>query len=256
MPKVLEVEASEETEALEEESWRLGSTDGAPDLTDGGVVNGVRVRPARDKNVTKGRPVARRAWMANGTETLLPLAWDPKGLNHDSGARYFRKRLCLCCQRGGFKGARCPACVKNDCSRCHGSTDPKKIIPCFYRRRADAPFAVAIYGSISCFLGSCIRRDDMGFLTEVDMRLHAIKRHRLEYQAYTESLAATKTDEVADLRKRVDDLMDIMLKGQIAVPQPAAVKVDILTEAPLYVSDKVKRTRGKVKRTRGKVKSS
>lgn len=245
MPKVLDLETTEgievEAEALEEESWRLGPTDGVSDLSDGGVVNGVRVRPARDKNVTKGRPVAWRAWMANGTETLLPLAWDPEGLNHDSAARYFRKRLCLCCQYAGFKAPRCPACVKKDCSRCHGRADSKKIIPCFYRRREDAPFAVLMYGSIPCFLGHCIRRGDRGFLTEVDMRLHARNRHKLEYQAYTESLAGSKTDEVADLRKRVDELVAIMLKA----PVPVVATVE---EAPLYVSDKP--TQPKPRRTR------
>lgn len=239
MPKTLELETAEdiavEAEALEEESWQLGSTDGAPDLTDGGVVNGVRVRPARDKNVTKGRAVARRAWMANGTETLLPLAWDPEGLHHDSAARYFRKRLCLCCQGAGFKGSRCPACVKNDCSRCSGNSNPKVIIPCFYRKREEAPFAAQMYGSIPCFLGSCIRRGDRGFLSDVAMRLHARNRHRLEYQAYTESQAASKTDEVADLRKRVDELMTIMLQ----LP-PVGGLVTTVHEAPLYVPDKPK----------------
>ena len=217
MPKVLEADSPEEAiaenAAFEEESWTLGSTDNAPDLSDGGMVNGVKVRPARDKTVTKGRPAARRAWMANGTETLLPLAWEPDGRSHDSGMRYFRKRLCLCCQRGGFKGIQCPDCVKNSCSLCNGSTDRKKIIPCFYRRREDAPFAVQFYGSVDCFLRSCVRRDTQGFVTQTDMRLHARSMHKLEYQAYIEGQQASKADEVAELRKRVDDLMGKMAQG-------------------------------------------
>ena len=238
MPKVLEIEASEElvleSDAIEEESWRVGPTDGAPDLSDGGMVNGVKVRPARDRKVTKGRPAARRAYMANGTETLLPLNWDPEGLNQDYGANYFRKRLCLCCNRGGFKGWQCPACVKNDCTRCGGSTDRKKVIPCFYRRLEDAPLRSKVYGSINCFLDSCIRRNTLGFLTEVAMRLHARSRHKLEYQAYTESLAMNKADDVTELRKRLDDLMASMLKNNVAV---AVSETPGTPDAPLYVSD-------------------
>ena len=214
MPTVLDMDTTEElaldTDMVEEESWRVGSTDGAPDLSDGGMVNGVRVRPARDKTVTKGRPAARRAWMANGTETLLPLAWDTDGKNHDYGARYFRKRLCLCCQRGGFKGRQCPDCVKKNCSLCNSSSNPKKIIPCFYRRRADVPFPTKFYGSIDCFLVGCIRRDSQGFLTQADMRLHARSMHKLEYQAHLESLEIDKKDEVTELRRRLDDLMSNM----------------------------------------------
>lgn len=217
MPNVLQIDTVEEigleTDALEEETWRLGPTDGTGDLSDGGVVNGVRVRPARDKTITKGRPAARRAWMANGTETLLPLAWDPDGKVHDSGARYFRKRLCLCCQRGGFKGRRCPDCVKKDCSLCNGSTDEKKIIPCFYRRKQDVPFPTKFYGSIDCFLAGCIRRGSQGFLTQADMRLHARSNHKLEYQAHLESLEADKIDEVTALRNRLDSLMASMGQG-------------------------------------------
>ena len=231
MPSLLELDTTEELNneagALEEESWSLGSTDGAPDLSHGGMVNGVRVRPARDKNVERGRPAARRAWMANGTESLLPLAWDPDGLVHDSGARYFRKRLCLCCHRGGFKGTKCPACVKNDCSLCDGSADRKKIIPCFYRRLEDVPFPSKIYGSIDCFLVSCIRRGKLGFLNEVDMRLHARSRHKLEYQAYTEALAANKTDEIAELKQRLDTLMlNMAQNGGIA-----AVSISTISKA-------------------------
>jgi hypothetical protein len=73
------------------------------------------------------------------------------------------------------------------------------------------------------------------------MRLHARNRHKLEYQAYTESLASSKTDEVADLRKRVDELVAIMLKAPV---------VATVEEAPLYVSDKPKQSkRGRPKRT-------
>jgi hypothetical protein len=222
MPNVLEMDTVEElaldAEAVEEESWRVGSTDGAPDLADGGMVNGVRVRPARDKNVTKGRPAARRAWMANGTETLLPLAWEPDGRTHDSAARYFRKRLCLCCQRGGFKGRQCPDCVKKGCGLCNGSSNPKKIIPCFYRRKEDVPFPIKFYGSIDCFLVSCIRRGSQGFLTTADMRLHARSMHKLEYQAHLEGLEIDKQNEVAVLREELQAMRQLVM-SRPAEPQ-------------------------------------
>lgn len=217
MPTILTVDTAEElgleADAFDEEVWRVGSTDGAPDLSDGGMVNGVRVRPARDKAVTKGRPSARRAWMANGTETLLPLAWDTDGKVQDYGAHYFRKRLCLCCQRGGFKGRRCPDCVKKECSLCNSSSNPKKVIPCFYRRKEDAPFLREFYGSIDCFLVGCAMRGEQGFLTQADMRLHAHSMHKLEYQAHLESLEADKKDEVTELRNRLDALMTRMAVG-------------------------------------------
>ena len=41
----------------------------------------------------------------------------------------------------------------------------------------------------------------------------------MEYQAYVESQAASKVDEVAELRKRVDDLVASMARGLV---QPAA----------------------------------
>ena len=193
--------------AIEEESWRVGSTDGAPDLSDGGTVNGVRVRPARDKTVTKGRPNARRAWMWNGTETLLPLAWDPDGKIHDGAKRYLLKRYCLCCTTGGFRGRHCPKCVKAECGACNGSTDKKKVIACFYLRQEDVPFPARFYGSISCFHQFCERRGGKGFLTQEDMRIHARTRHRMEYQSYMETQTANKADEVTELRNLVNSLM-------------------------------------------------
>jgi hypothetical protein len=248
LPKVLEMDTVEEltldAEAVEEESWRVGSTDGVADLSDGGMVNGVRVRPARDKNVTKGRPGARRAWMANGTETLLALAYQPDGRTHDSGAHYFRKRLCLCCQRGGFIGRQCPDCVKKSCTLCNNSSDAKKIIPCFYRRKEDVPFPTKFYGSIDCFLVGCIRRGGQGFLTQADMRLHARSMHRLEYQAYLEGLETDKKDEVAELRGRIDTLMANMAQGPL---QPQAQKRERTEAQKAWAKTLGARTRDRAK---------
>ena len=60
-------------------------------------------------------------------------------------------------------------------------------------------------------------------MTEEDMRFHARSRHRMEYQAHMETLAAQKGDEVAELRQRLDALM-------LAQTQPAK---------PVTVSEKV-----------------
>ena len=161
MPSVLEAneidqldEEVEEVLSAEEEEYEAGryaSKGDAPDLSDGGTVNGVRVRPSRDKRVTRGRAIARKAWMWNGTESLLPLAWDPDGKIHDGAKRYFLKRYCLCCRFGGFKTRHCPMCIKNGCSHCDHSTMPEKVIACFYRTKAAVPFPSKFYGSVDCF---------------------------------------------------------------------------------------------------------
>ena len=225
MPKLLEADEvdvlSEETDAvIEQESWSLGSTDYAPDLSDGGTVNGVRVRSAKDKKIKKGRANARRAWMWNGTETVLPLMWDTDGKTHDEAKRYLLKRYCRCCKFAGFKGRYCPKCVDTGCSICKGSSDPKQVIPCFYLRKDDVPEPSRFYGSIDCFLPQCARTGGRGFLTQEDMRMHARSRHRAEYAAHLEVQAASRTDEVADLRKRLDDLMARMSNGAVPVEKP------------------------------------
>mgnify|MGYP001587766769 FL=1 len=201
----VDVQLTAEEEAFETQRYR--STGVAPDLADGGTVNGVRVRPNRDRSITKGRAVARKAWMWNGTESVLPLAWDPEGKIHDGARRYLLKRHCLCCGVSGFRARQCPACVKNECNLCGGSTDPKKVIPCFYLRQSQVPFPSKVYGSINCFLASCIRSGARGFLTQEAMRMHARSRHRTEYQAHLETVAASRVDEVQTLREQVAILM-------------------------------------------------
>ena len=47
------------------------------------------------------------------------------------------------------------------------------------------------------------------------MRLHARSRQKLEYQAYIESQEAAKTDEVTELRQRLDTLMANMAQGAV-----------------------------------------
>lgn len=219
------------TQAEEEAaSRRFAPTGDAPDLSDGGMVNGARLIPmSGGKKLAQGRATVRRAWMWNGTESMLPLAWNPDGTRHDGGRHYLRKRYCLCCHAGGFIGAQCPSCVKKSCPDCGASSDRKKIISCFYLRKGDVPFPTRFYGSIDCFLPFCIRRDGRGFLTEEDMRIHARSRHRMEYQAHMEVMAARKGDEVAELRRRLDALMAITMVSQASALQGSAT----VARAPL-----------------------
>lgn len=211
---------------------KFARTEQPGDLSDGGMVNGAMLRPmqadgrlAERGKATQGRPAARRAWMWDGTETVLPLAYQPDGKSHDGARRYLLKRHCLCCNYGGFRGVQCPNCVKNQCNRCGASTVRAKIIPCFYLRQEDVPYPAKFYGSIPCFLSFCIRQGDRGFKTQEEMRMHARSRHRMEYQAYMETLAATRVDEITALRAQVDALM----RGQMQT-QPVAT---VATKAAL-----------------------
>ena len=118
----------------------------------------------------------------------------------------------------------CPNCVKNGCIQCGGSTDRTKvhalpngsvihgwIVPNFYLRKEDVPFPTRFYGPINCFLDFCARRGGQGFLTEQDMRVHARSRHRMEYAAHMETLAAARTDEMESMRKRLDALTSSLM---------------------------------------------
>ncbi len=238
MVKLLEANqvdiANEEVDAVmtaDEEAiarQRFARTENPGDLSDGGMVSGARIRPmqangrlAERGKPAQGRPAARMAWMWNGTESVLPLAWNPDGTVHDGARRYLLKRHCLCCNESGFRGMQCPVCAKKQCTRCGGSTEPKKIIPCFYLHKKDVPFPSRFYGNISCFLPSCIRTGDRGFLTEEEMRMHARSRHRMEYQAYVETKTAARADQVEILQRRVDELLSRGLAGQSTAVQAA-----------------------------------
>lgn len=225
MPRLLEETDEYLTETLTEEEEKaalsvapLSPLAQTPDLTDGGNINGVKLRPGRDKSATRGRPAARGAWMWNGTYTVLPLAWDPDGRVHDGARRYLSKRHCLCCGASGFRG-HCRSCRNNACINCNAGTDRKKIIPCFYLRKEDVPFPAKFYGSIPCFLPLCPRQGGRGFQTQEDMRMHARTRHRMEYQVHLDTIAASKTDEVALLRQQVAELTTKILSQSDALPQ-------------------------------------
>lgn len=193
------------------------------DLSDGGTINGVTLTPMKDgQKLTQGRDNGRRAWMWNGTESVIPLAWNPEGTTHDGGLKYLRKRHCLCCSAGGFRGNRCPACTKNNCQNCaaglskkpnmlgNGNPNSGYIIPNFYLKQEDVPFPTKFYGSFDCFLPTCIRTASQGFKTQEDMRMHARSRHKMEYQAHLETLNSSRSDELADLKQQLSDLKTAM----------------------------------------------
>lgn len=198
----------------------------------------------------EGRAAARPAWMWNGTPTSLTLSWNPDGTQHDYGQKYLSKKHCLCCGDSGFR-QHCLKCRKNSCSTCQQGRDKSKIIPCFYLNKEDVPYQANFYGNVDCFLPMCARRDSQGFQSAEDMRMHARSRHKMEYQAYMETIQANKADELDILRGQINALMSAAVHGNapVDVPIGEAVKIaeDLLVikntvldelEAPLYVSDK------------------
>ena len=224
----------------------------SPDLSNGGTLNGVTVRPTREKArrgepPRKGRPNARQAWSFNGTETVLALAWNPEGTMHDAGRRYLLKRHCLCCGLSGFRGRTCPNCVKTNCDKCGSSSVPKNIIPNFYLRKDDVPFQEKFYGDVDCFMPFCQRRGGKGFKTKQDMRVHAASRHRSEYRAFLETEQASRTDDVSALQKRVDDLTSLLLRQAMPVPQAVVTAAPVqATIPPLVVAASPMPSRGMI----------
>lgn len=168
---------------------------------------------SRGNRVSRGRAVARRAWRYDGTESLLPIAWNPEGTRNDGGRSYMSKKHCLCCTTSGFRGGVCIRCIRSNCVGCRAGTDKTKIIRLYYLSKDQVPFPLKFHGDIDCFLPSCPRKNGMGFKTGEEMRMHAGKRHRMEYAARQEEAAAVKSDEVAELRRQLDDLKNLMLQG-------------------------------------------
>lgn len=200
------------------------------------------------KGRAKSRPAAVRAWMWNGTESLLTLQYTPSGKTHDNALPYLRKRQCMCCMQGGFRGTTCPNCIKNSCTKCEGKPDPKMIIPCFYLRKEDVPYQAKFYGEIDCFLPFCVRREGLGFQTEQDMRVHARTKHKLEYAAHEETLQAHKVDAIEMLQAQVNSLLAAQLKPVVEPVEPI-LEMEPPQEGPvgpvatLYVSDKLPKTK-------------
>ena len=268
MPNTLELDAEELDEIMspaEEQRMAelrpLSPSESTPDLSNGGRINGVNLYPVQDRErVSKGRANSIRAWMWNGTETVLPLGWNPEGTTHNSAMPYREKRHCLCCHQGGFKKKQgkplfCPQCVKSNCRKCRAGTDTTEqilptgkkikgwIIPCFYLRQEDVPYPERFYGDIDCFLTSCVRRGALGFKTEAAMRFHARGMHRMEYLAHQESIASAKGDELDSLKKQMAELQSLLLNQRSgSTPEPVLPlrpdpPVVGAGAAPLYLSD-------------------
>ena len=226
MPRILDEktvdpfaeEAAAEIAAADEREAELMSVDDAVAEVQGGI------------KVTEGRASVRRAWSWNGTESMLPLGWNPEGTRNDGALPYLLKRHGLCCGNSGFRGRKCPNCVKNLCANCKSSTTAKQIIKNFYLNPEEVPHQEKFYGDVDCFLPSCPRRGGIGFKTAQDMRVHAMSRHKMEYQAFREAEEADKSSEVDDLRKRIEQLT-----GLLITQKPTEQE-----KPPLYVSKKDK----------------
>ena len=232
----LEAEAVDDVMTADEEATELASflTVGAVgDLSHGGQVGRAEVFPTQNhQRVSTPRATARRAWTWNGTETTMPLAWNPEGTQHDGGRHYLRKRHCLCCGVSGFVGT-CRDCIRSHCSGCNGGTDKKKIIPLNYLSKEKVPFPQKFYGAIDCFLPTCVRRGGRGFKSEEDMRMHARGLHRMEYASYMETSVARQGNETDALRKRVDELTSILMQGPALKPQPMpSIETVLKTDIP------------------------
>ena len=221
--EVEEAMSEVDTQAALSRLGKLGSTTSVGDLSDGGYVGSVEITPRQNgKKMSAGRPNARRVWSWNGTEGVIPLGWNTEGTIHNGGRPHLAKRHCLCCGASGFKSPVCPYCVKSNCARCLGSAKrdlvdipehchvrlgrKATVIPNFYLTKDAVPFQERFYGSIDCFLSGCPRRSGAGFKTNEDMRIHASTRHRMEYRAWQESQAASKSDELESMRRRLDAL--------------------------------------------------
>ena len=190
------------------------------DLTDGGEIAGATLFPIQNGERAKlGRPTVRRAWMWNGTESMLPLAWNTDGTEHDGARKYRLKRHCLCCGESGFRN-NCKACAKKACGKCRSSADRSKVIPCFYLRQTDVPFPREYIAKFDCFLASCQRRGDEGFATMEEMRMHARTRHRNEYASFMETQAANRTDDIDYLKLQLANLMGQVGKQTNGTPPP------------------------------------
>ena len=221
------------------------------DLSHGGRVGGVNIYPnptrgSDGRMVSTGRPNARLAWTWDGTETTLPLGWNPEGTEHNGARPHLAKRHCHCCGFNGFKINRkipgCPMCIRNNCRYCQGGSDRSKIMACFYLRKSKVPYPKEKDRPVDCFLPSCVRRDGNGFKDEADMRLHGRTKHRQEYQSHIESQRSASDRELDQLRQQVAMLTNAVLVGHRAEAPISPVEPPVIgtPEAPLYVSDKDK----------------
>ncbi len=191
-----------------------------------------------------GRPAGARAWMWDGTETTIVLAWDIHGKVHDGGQRYLQKKHCLCCGFSGFR-EHCTKCRKETCQRCKSGRDRKQIIPAIYLKESDVPFPQLLYGEVDCFLPTCTRRGDRGFRNLEEMHMHGTGRHTKQFEAHRAVQQSQETSQVAVLQQQVAVLTAAVLNGQTAPkpsPKPSGrsrkAPATGTPEAPLYDPDK------------------
>ncbi len=185
-----------------------------------------------------GRPAGARAFMWDGSETTIVLAWDIHGKVHDAGRRYLQKKHCLCCGFSGFL-EHCTKCRTETCGRCRNASDKKQIIPAIYLKESDVPFPQLLYGDTDCFLPTCTRKGDRGFRSLEEMHMHATGRHTAQWEAHQTAQQSRETSTVALLQQQLATLTTAMLVGKTE-DQPApkrrtrAKKATGTPEAPLY----------------------
>lgn len=167
-----------------------------------------------------GRPAGARAFMWDGTETTIVLAWDIHGKTHDGGRRYLSKKHCLCCGFSGFL-EHCTKCRKETCSRCRSGNDRKEIIPAIYLKESDVPFPQLFYGNVNCFLPTCTRKEDRGFRSLEEMHMHAVGRHTAEWEAHQTAQQSRETSQVDLLQQQITTLTAHMLAENAPVSPPA-----------------------------------
>ncbi len=189
-----------------------------------------------------GRAAGWRAFMWDGTETTVVLAWDIHGKTNDEGRRYLQKKHCLCCGFSGFR-AHCTMCRKKTFSRCHSANDKKQVIPAIYLREADVPFPQLIYGEVDCFLPTCTRRGDRGFRSLEEMHMHGTGRHTKQFEAHMAVKQSQETSKVDLLQQQLAALTAAMVAGKASETEPVKKRrtrkdkfgpVAGTSDAPLY----------------------
>ena len=191
------------------------------DLSDGGMVGGVRVTPVGasgqvsfdKKRREPGRPNGRQVWSWDGRESVIPLAWDTAGKTHDGGRKYLLKRWCPACNYSGFYGQVCP-----DCRKAGRRLVP--VLPAYYTKKERVPKPLRFFGKVDCFVPTCVRHGEYGFLDDAQMRQHAMSRHRNEYRAFMDATESRNKTDMASMQQQINTLIASAL-GARAQQEPA-----------------------------------
>lgn len=232
MPKALqEVDIDPIAEQVDQEMMETGEEVGIAQHRFDPTVNyavGRDVPVNFDKTKREpGRPVVRNVWMWDGRPSTIPLAYDASGKRHDGGRKYLLKRHCTACKYTGFYGAVCPQCRK----------DGRRLVPsvqAFYLRKEQVPAQGKFFGTVDCFLKTCVRRGEYGFVDEAQMREHAQSRHRREYQAFKEAQQSKADGDLAQLREQLrsqQEQMNALIAAALA-RQPVAAPQAITKYPP------------------------